>query len=234
MLIHVGDERNGTIDRYLAAALSIVAGALNAVGFLIARSFTANMTGNVSAFADEVARGSWRSSLGFLLLLVLFIGGASLAAGLITFGEQRGIRSIYAVTIAAEGVIVLALGFILSTSASISNMLLVCVLSSVMGLQNAVTSLISRSRVRTTHVSGMATDIGIGLAALIKPGSSPDTALPKLGLHALTLSAFALGGVGGALLYGFIGTWVFALAGGSLLAVALPEIMRAGRAPRKE
>ena len=54
MLIHIGEERNGKIDRHLAAALSTIAGALNAVGFLMARSFTANMTGNVSAFAEEV------------------------------------------------------------------------------------------------------------------------------------------------------------------------------------
>ncbi|AHD01164.1 YoaK family protein [Leisingera methylohalidivorans] len=232
MLIHVGDERNGKIDRYLAAALSTIAGALNAVGFLMARSFTANMTGNVSAFADEVAQGSWRSSLSFLILLALFIGGAALAAAFVTFGEQRGIRSIYAAAIAAEGVAVLALGLLLSASVGISNMALVGILSLVMGLQNAVTSLISRSRVRTTHVSGMATDIGIGLAAVIMPGRSRDAALPKLGLHVLTLSAFALGGVAGALLYGFIDTWFFTLAGCCLLAIALPGVLRGCQFPR--
>lgn len=57
MLIRVGSERSETIDLFLAAVLSTVAGALNAVGFLIAGSFTANMTGNVSAFADELAGG---------------------------------------------------------------------------------------------------------------------------------------------------------------------------------
>ncbi|WP_417475310.1 YoaK family protein [Leisingera sp.] len=225
MLIHVGEERNGRIDRYLAAALSSMAGALNAVGFLMARSFTANMTGNVSAFADEVAQGSWRASLSFLLLLALFVGGAALAGAFVTFGEQRGIRSIYAAAIAVEGVVVLALGVLLSASAGTSNMFLVGILSLVMGLQNAVTSLISRSRVRTTHVSGMATDIGISLAAVIMPGRSREEALPKLALHVLTLSAFALGGVAGALLYGFVDTWFFALAGCCLLAIALPSVL---------
>lgn len=234
MLIHVGEERNGTIDSYLAAALSTIAGALNAVGFLVAQSFTANMTGNLSAFADEVARGSWRTSLGYLLLLALFIGGAALAAAFISFGEQRGIRSIYALAIAAEGGIVLALGLVLSSSESISHMVLVGSLSLVMGLQNAVTTLISSSRVRTTHVSGMATDIGIGLAALLSPGGSKDAALPKLRLHVLTLSAFACGGIGGAMLYDHVGTWLFALAGGCLLAIALPEVFRARQLPRSD
>ncbi|MEC7761705.1 MAG: YoaK family protein [Pseudomonadota bacterium] len=232
MLIHVGDERNGIADRYLAGALSAVAGALNAVGYLTAHSFTANMTGNVSAFADEFARGSWRTSISFLLLLALFIGGASLAAAIIAIGEQRGFRSIYALTIASEGLIVLGLGLILSASGSISNMLLISILSAVMGFQNAVTSVISNSRVRTTHISGMATDIGIGLVDLIKPSLSKKTVLSKLGLYSLTLSAFTFGGVGGVLIYGLVDTWFFALAGGCLFVVALPEILRARRLPR--
>lgn len=232
MLIHVCEERSETIDLYLAAALSSVAGALNAVGFVIARSFTANMTGNVSAFAEEAARGSWRTSLGYLLLLVLFIGGATLAAALITIGELRGIRSIYAITIVAEGLIVLGLGLLLWALGELSNILLVGILSAVMGFQNAVTSVISKSRVRTTHVSGMATDIGIGLVALIKPRHSSEKVLPRLGLYGLTLCAFAVGGVGGALFYNFAGTWFFAFVGGSLLAVGFPGIWRAHRLPR--
>ncbi|WP_010142091.1 YoaK family protein [Oceanicola sp. S124] len=234
MLVHVGDERNGTIDRHLAAALSTIAGALNAVGFLIASSFTANMTGNLSAFADEVARGSWRSSLGFLFLLALFIAGATLAAAFIVFGEQRGLRSVYAAAIATEGVIVAALGPLLSFHDDGSKAWLVGCLSLVMGLQNAVTTLISRSRVRTTHVSGMATDIGIGLAAILTPGRSRTAALPNLGLHVLTLSAFALGGIAGALLHAAIGPWLFTLAGGCLLAIALPEMLRARHLPRPD
>ena len=225
MLIHVGEERNGKIDRRLAAALSTIAGALNAVGFLMARSFTANMTGNVSAFAEEVARGSWRTSLSFLLLLALFILGAALAGAFVTFGEQRGIRSIYAATIAVEGIVVLSFGLFLTSSGGTSHTFLVGTLSLVMGLQNAVTSLISRSRVRTTHVSGMATDIGIGLSSVILPGRSRDTAVPKLMLHVLTLSAFALGGIGGALLYDFIDTWFFIVAGLFLIVIALPGIL---------
>ena len=94
-----------------------------------------------------------------------------------------------------------------------------------MGLQNAVTSLISRSRVRTTHVSGMATDIGIGLSSVILPGRARDAAVPKLMLHVLTLSAFALGGIGGALLYDFIDTWFFIVAGLFLIVIALPGIL---------
>ncbi|WP_245749734.1 DUF1275 family protein [Palleronia marisminoris] len=44
--------------------------------------------------------------------------------------------------------------------------LTVMAISYVIGLQNAVTTMVPGAQVRTTHVSGMATDVGIELAAL--------------------------------------------------------------------
>ena len=61
MLVKVGDDRTSNIDLVLAGLLSSIAGALNAVGFLIAGTFTANMTGNISAFADNLANCRCRS-----------------------------------------------------------------------------------------------------------------------------------------------------------------------------
>jgi uncharacterized membrane protein YoaK (UPF0700 family) len=89
--------------------------------------------------------------------------------------------------------------------------------------------MISRARVRTTHVSGMATDIGIELAALVGGDASRQDALPKLSLHSLTLACFAVGGVCGALLFGFVGYWLFVIAAAILLLIAAPEALRAHR-----
>lgn len=228
MLIRVGDDRNGMIDLVLAGSMSLIAGGLNAVGFLIAGSFTANMTGNISAFADHLAHGAVLLALSFAGLVAAFIGGAGTAAFAIQTGEHNGIRSVYALVVIAEAIILLLMGaaFALRPDAA-SETVLVVVLSFVMGLQNAVTSMISRSRVRTTHVSGMATDIGIELAILVGDYGLRRDALPKLRLHSLTLGCFALGGVCGAVLFGIVGHWLFVLAAGLLLLIALPEALRA-------
>lgn len=98
-----------------------------------------------------------------------------------------------------------------------------------MGLQNAVTTMISRARVRTTHVSGMATDIGIELAAMLDGEASRNAARPKLWLHSLTLVCFAVGGLCGALLFYTIGSWLFILSATLLLLIAVPEALRAHR-----
>lgn len=230
MLIKVGDARSSTIDLVLACLLSSVAGALNAVGFLIAGSFTANMTGNISAFADNLANGAVLVAISFIGLVIAFIVGAGSAALVIQSGGARGLRSVYALVIVAEAIILLAMGAALvGLRADFHEPLLVIVLSYVMGLQNAATTLISRARVRTTHVSGMATDIGIELAALVRDSQSRQQAAPGLKLHSLTLACFASGGLGGALLFQFVGNWLFVIAACVLLVIALPEARRAHR-----
>ena len=228
MLIRIGEDRTTTIDLFLAGLMSTIAGALNAVGFLIAGSFTANMTGNISAFADYVADGAFSAGLFFLALLVSFVLGAGCAALFIDYGERREIRSIYAWAISAEAAILIVLGlFVAVTAGAAAETTLVFVLCFVMGLQNAVTTMISKARVRTTHISGMATDIGIEVAAMFGNETRRRDAGPKLRLHSLTLVCFAGGGIGGAVLHGFIGNWLFVATGGALLLVAIPEMIRA-------
>lgn len=230
MLIKVGDHRSANIDLVLAGLLSSVAGALNAVGFLIAGSFTANMTGNISAFADHLANGASGLAFSFLGLVVAFISGATIVAFAIQVGERKNIRSVYALAIAAEAIILLLFGSVLAlVSPNEHETFLVVVLSFVMGLQNAVTTTISRARVRTTHVSGMATDIGIELAAMVGGAKLRREATPKLMLHSLTLVSFALGGLIGALLFQVVGTSVFIFSAVILLVIAVPEVLRAHR-----
>lgn len=229
MLIKVGDARTHGIDLFLAGLISSIAGALNAVGFLLAGSFTANMTGNVSAFADHLAQGQILFALSFAGLVMAFVCGAGMAALAIQAGERRGLRAVYALMIIAEAIILFAVAIALIRNES-QQMLLVTVLSFVMGLQNAVTTMISRARVRTTHVSGMATDLGIELAAMTGDTATRQEALPKLKLHALTLACFAGGGIAGAILFGLVGHWLFVIAAAVLLFVAAPDAFRANRA----
>lgn len=228
MLIRVGEERTRSIDLALAGWLSTIAGALNTVGFLVAGSFTANMTGNISLFAEHIGKMDLLLALSFLGLLGAFVCGAGVAAFAIQTGERHQVRSVYALAIVAEAAILLLLGvaFILQPERAREAHLIV-VLCAVMGFQNAATTMISRAQVRTTHVSGMATDIGIELAAMAGNKTSRRDALPKLRLHCLTLACFATGGVSGAVLFGFVHHWLFVIAASMLLIIASPVIIGA-------
>ncbi|WP_298496147.1 YoaK family protein [uncultured Maritimibacter sp.] len=230
MLIHVGPDRTESIDLMLAGALSSIAGALNAAGFLLASKFTANMTGNISAFADQLVVGETWLALIFLALAVVFILGAGVAAATIQIGLARKLRGIFAWAILVEAALLLGLSIALTLAPQrAAEALIVFSLSFVMGFQNAVTTLISQARVRTTHISGMATDIGIGLAALASGPEGRRDAAPRLKLYSLTLVCFALGGIAGAVLFGLLGQGFFALAAGVLILIGWPETRRARR-----
>ncbi|MHC9236894.1 YoaK family protein [Pseudooceanicola sp. 502str34] len=230
MLIHAGRDRPVTFDLQLAVWLSLAAGAVNAAGFRALGFFSANMTGNVSSMSEGLASGDLWLALWFFSLLLAFILGALISGLLIEEGQRRGVRGIYAYSILLEAalLILVALMEVFWPSDRAVHLMLLG-LSAIMGLQNAATTRISDGRVRTSHVSGIATDIGLELAALLRPhGARRDPATrataSRLILHAATLGAFFGGGVIGAWGYALAGPLLFLGVAGLLLAVALPAV----------
>ncbi|MCD2174892.1 YoaK family protein [Rhizobium sp. C4] len=236
MLVQQGDARNERIDLNLACTLAGVAGALNAAAFYSVGFFSANMTGNVSTLSDHIAIGQWQSALFYFSIVFAFILGAGVSTLLINTGRRRHIHGIYAYSILTEAILLAMLGFIdLWLFGSWRIPVVVLGLAFLMGLQNAVVTRISEARVRTTHVSGMATDIGIelGIAFDILRGRDRETDAgknrSKLRLHLYTITAFLLGGILGVVAYQTIGGWLFVAAAGLLFVIASTGISRSRR-----
>ena len=230
MLIREGEERTFDTDIRLAALLSGVAGAINSAAFQATGLFSANMTGNVSSLSDSIGLGQVSRAALFAALVLVFIVGAFSSGLLIEAGRQRGVRAIYAYSISFEALMLIALGAVdLAWPSVLAGGGLILGMSFVMGLQNAATTRISNARVRTTHVSGMATDIGLGLAAMATAAPDRESAVARLRLYLSTITAFLAGGVAGVALYLVSGGYVFVVAGLVLLAIAVPEVRRARR-----
>lgn len=225
MLISEGDKRTFRIDGQLAVLFAAIAGALNAAGFQAAGFFSANMTGNTSSFSDHMALGDWPLAGLFALFILTFILGAMVSGLLIQWGGARQSRAKYAYGIVLEGLVVLVLG-----GAELLQLLpthgLILGLSFAMGIQNAATTRISNARVRTTHVSGMATDIGLGLADLIDPGVRDAETRARLKLYSMAMAAFVLGGIFGVAAYLATGGLLFVGMGLLLLVVSLLRAFR--------
>ena len=113
----------------------------------------------------------------------------------------------------------------------------VVVLCFMMGLQNAVITKISNSEIRTTHVTGLVTDIGIELGKLFYWNRLPASVsppvrvnLPRLGTLSALVGAFFLGGLIGALGFKHLGyamTLPLALLLASLALVPAADDVRA-------
>lgn len=204
-------ERSEAADRMLALILTFVAGALNAGGLLVVGQYTSHMSGILSAMADQVALGAWLLALAGLLALLPFMLGAACSAWLINWARRHRARQQYAWPLLLEAA--LLLGFALLSEAlrhePAAIKLSIAMLCFVMGLQNATVTKVSGARMRTTHMTGIVTDIGIELGKLAYwnrgPGPRVRADREKLGLLACLLGCFFAGGVAGGLGFAHLG-----------------------------
>lgn len=204
-----GRKRSATANRHLGYALALVAGAINAGGFLAVQQYTSHMTGIVSAMADNIALGAFELVLSGAGGLLSFLLGAACSTVMVRYSRRRGLHSEYALPLLLEAILLLCFGFLGTAMAQITGLfvpLTVMLLCFIMGLQNALITKLSRAEIRTTHITGIVTDIGIELGKLVywNHRSSSDKVMAdreRLGLLALLLLFFFLGGVLGA--FGF-------------------------------
>lgn len=215
LLVREGALRSENLNRQLAWAMAFVAGAVNAGGFLAVSHYTSHVTGVASSMADELAEGDLATAMAALAMMLSFLAGAFVCTTLISFGQRRRMRSRYAVTLVFEATLMLVFGFMgnrLQQEIRFTLPTTVMLLCFIMGMHNTVTSIISGAAVRTTHLTGTVTDIGIELSRLTyvnvhhRHGRERIVAnRQKLTLLLLILASFVGGGVAGALGFRHIG-----------------------------
>jgi uncharacterized membrane protein YoaK (UPF0700 family) len=183
---------------------------MNAAAFLAAGTFVTHVTGFATLFGLHAARGQWLDALAALLVPAGFMLGALLAGFLISARRRRGLVPHYDYAMAVAGACALApallhwLGGLEEARLSLSsNLILLVPLCLSSGVQNAALSAASRRSVRITHLTGLSTDLGLGLAQLASHGSfkalhKDAEFLPTL-LRLGTLGCFLLGSLAGAL-----------------------------------
>ncbi|GJE70810.1 YoaK family protein [Methylorubrum podarium] len=231
MLIHEGRSRTPGIDRRLAWSFAGIAGALNAAGFCAFGTFTSNMSGNVSALADHLGLGEFAIALPVLALVGAFMAGAMGATLLIAAGRHHRLSGVYAYSVLTEALLLAGLGilgFCLPTGWH--GAILATGLSFLLGLQNATITQITDARVRTTHVTGMVTDLGIGLGhRLSRDGGASGPDREKMRLYGVTVAAFLAGGVTGVAAWRVLGSTLLFVVAGLLALIAIPGIASARR-----
>lgn len=235
-----GRERTVRSNRQLAGMLAFIAGAVNAGGYLAVRQYTSHMTGVVSAMADALALGDVVILLTGCGVLLFFIGGAATCAILVNWARRQGLHSEYAMPLMLEAALLIVFGLLggnLERHAWLFVPTTVLLLCYIMGLQNAVVTKLSQAEIRTTHVTGMVTDLGIEIGKLFywnrnRMGPQPMVRAnrDKLRVHTLMIALFFTGGVIGAVGFshvGFITTVPLAAVLILLAAVPVLDDMRA-------
>ena len=176
--------------------LAFIAGMVNAAGYLGFRHQSiSNMTGNTSLLGISLGTGNGGEAWHWALTIASFVLGAALS-GFIVQQSTLKLGRRYGVALTLESLLLFAAVPLLDANSSIGLYLA----SIAVGLQNGMVSTYSGMVFRTTHVTGIFTDMGIYLGQMLRR-LPVDMLRLRLRLCVLVATTFMLGSAAGALLF---------------------------------
>ena len=174
--------------------LAAIAGCVNAIGLLgFEHQSVSHLSGTATLLGTELLSLSFEKIFHLVGILLSFLGGACIA-GFLLHGSTLKLGRHYDTALFIESMLLFASSWLLISGSFYGHFLA----SAACGLQNALATTYSGAIVRTTHVTGIFTDLGIMLGAIFK-GQALDRRKAKLFLF--IVFGFILGGTSGAFLY---------------------------------
>ncbi|AZB28427.1 YoaK family protein [Chryseobacterium balustinum] len=205
MFRHKGKGRTYSHNLKLASILSGVAGLVNITGVLSVNNLTTNVTGHFAFFSEQLFLRNYKMAFIYLLYILFFLLGAFISGLLIEWTAKYRPHSSYIIPLSIEIVLMLLIGFSpeLFPDHSSAPLVISSVLLFAMGLQNALVTRVSQSVVRTTHLTGLFTDLGIELSLLFfhKQKDKRTQVNKSIFLKIMIIICFFSGGIIGALTY---------------------------------
>lgn len=207
MFRHQGKSRTYSHNVQIATILSFVAGIVNIAGFLAFRQLTTNVTGHFALFINDLSLMELLKGIVYLLYILSFLAGSFLSGFLIEKFRENKRLNVFVLPTLIESMILLTVGFTSNFFYWPFPDLIVCLLLFAMGLQNSFVTKISNAVVRTTHLTGLFTDLGIDISQLLFHKSPSDRLQLKanIKLRLYIISFFFAGGLAGGYLYSYHG-----------------------------
>ena len=193
--------------------LAFLAGSVNVGGLLACGRFVSHVTGFATLFGVDALAGRWDAAIGILSVPIFFLLGSSIAAFLVDPQVSPGRRPNYALVMAlvALCLVMASLGGYFSYFGEFGepvrlkrDYFFLALLCGASGLQNSAITLSSGFAVRSTHLTGTVTDLGIGVARAIAHSRNPKLRtqdMKAIWLKVGTFFSFALGGAAGATVF---------------------------------
>lgn len=172
--------------------LALNAGFINAIGLLgFHHQAVSHLTGTSTFLSLEISNGNAPEAFHLLLVIASFVLGAAFS-GLAIGNTALQLGRRYSLALMVESLLLLAAFYYLDIGSQFGQLLA----SAACGLQNAMTSTYSGAVVRTTHVSGLFTDLGVALGLRLR-GQKADQR--RVILYLTLIAGFIVGGIVGSL-----------------------------------
>jgi len=219
MFRHQGKNRTLIDNLRIATVLSFVAGLVNVTGFLAFKQLTTNVTGHFALFITDINSFEfWKGTIYFFYLLAFLVGSFTAGFLIEKFKENKRLN-VFVVPTIIETSILLTIGLVNTDVAMNYPNVIICALLFAMGLQNAFVTKISNAVVRTTHLTGLFTDLGIDLSLLFFTKQLPKMKKLKanITLRLYIIFSFFIGGVAAGILYSALNFKLHTLVFGALI-----------------
>lgn len=181
--------------------LAMTAGAVNAGAFVVCERFVTHVTGTVTRIGLDF--GQWLLVFEYALVLLAFVAGAMASVLAMQRRAARGQRPrpdlplvataallVFAATAGHAGVF----GASAETIEQAGDFAFLSIIAFAMGLMNATVASATALAIRTTHMTGPASDLGVSLGSvLVLAGESRRQALKLAALRAGKLISFVVG-----------------------------------------
>ncbi|MCA9271846.1 MAG: DUF1275 domain-containing protein [Phycisphaerales bacterium] len=193
------------------AWLAMVAGYVDAVFFRLAGTAVTHVTGNAALFSADAAASNFDQAAKLGAIVGAFVLGAVLSGVIVGSPSLRSGRR-YGVVLVIEGLLLAGAAAAFAEGPTAS----ACLASCAAGLQNAMASTYMGLIVRTTHLTGVATDIGFLIGCALRGRRFEAW---RLGLLVLLAAGFIAGAVTGAIVSGEIGSRALWVVSGNVIVV---------------
>ena len=206
MFIHKGKARTFRHNLGVASLLSFVAGIVNVAGLLGVGRLTTNVTGHFAFFMEELYEVNLYQALNYLLYIIFFFLGSFVSSFIVEVNTRKSEKFIFVVPVIIEVLIITAAAisveFLLITNKNV----IACSLLFAMGLQNSLVTTLSNAVVRTTHLTGLFTDLGIECSQLFffRKDDQKKALISSIKLRLIIIVFFFLGGTVAGIVYNSI------------------------------
>lgn len=184
-------------------------------GFLSVQRLTTNVTGHFAFFVDEVFKFNFWEGFIFFLYIFFFFLGSFISNIIVEIVTKVNDKLIYIIPIIIESIILFSIAIFGQSLVDKNPNLLAFYLLFAMGMQNSLVTTISNATVRTTHLTGLFTDLGIELSQLFfyTKNEQKVKLYSSIKLRLTIISFFFLGGLLGGIFYTTLKLYILAIAG---------------------
>ena len=171
MLRKFSNSRSFADNLKLGVLTAFPAGMVNVASLVLFFSFASNVTGHFAILAEEIANGKWFQVAVVFSWVFLFFTGSFLSNNIVINGSGKRTFLTHSIPMLLEiscFLVVGVYGHYFYTETLLETEILVAILLFSMGLQNGLTASISNFAVKTTHLTGLTTDLAIHVSLLTK------------------------------------------------------------------